>query len=1566
MKWENVYIFISSTFNDMHAERDILIKRAFPELREWCAKRKLRLIDIDLRWGVSEEDARENRKAVEICLNNIDRCRPFFLFFLGQRRGWVPGINDINPATLEAFPKLKPYIGSTSVTEMEIIHALLEPMREGVLPVRHIRGYFRDPACVQEITDDTVRGLYVSTGNTEKEPGREKTDGAEPDGKPANSLEAFKAKIAGQCRCVLYQADWAPDRISHELESVAGGIYKQGRFEHFRVGGEPMEADVLQWLKEEIAAEFPEHMPAENGQDGAAESDNKQSQTGAAGSDKKKPQTGTAEIDEQETAIFQAYDVYIPRREAEDAVLGYAADPGNRCLVLRADPGSGKTSLLSHLYLTKKFPGKVYMRLAGTTAGSMTGTAVLRSILTQMCADGLLKEKEIAHPDHELPFLFPELLRTAALTAANENTAASKEGAAAGTEDRTEAATDNVTTLITVIVDGINQFKGTAEENRIVPAQLPDGVSMIVSTVSGEEAEKAEETKEVNEAQLPDSVLFHDLSAMSSEEDRRTLITEYMGMFLKNLDEEQIRRILAMPGSSNPLYLKIVLHELRQFGSFDALMEKLSEDYGRTPREAACEVLRRIFREAKERSPREEQLLIRFLMMMAWSNGGIPRVYTAKSLKRSVFREDEMTQKDLEDLMMGTARELAPYLSYGEEAMDFRYESFRLAMQDLLGGSEEEARLMLGQLYLMILSDRPEDRRAAQQLCWQIVRKDEETAVSVFGNANILLAILKAGAAEDVAEAMEYGAAENYSGFGQAARFFRIHAADLTVNPYTLFDLLQEADWMSGCPFVPTLLQSEKRNEPRRRLRDLYPDPYEKIMTGSYALPTDADFIDAAGDWLVIVSLPEDRKGIRVRVADLMTGRTRQTAYYRDLVLSECRMKLSGDQMILYSEGKKQDAQLRILRLPDLQELERLQVTPPKSGTAHLDALHVYAGVCYGYYKDYGDSIYSDQPDPYWDTALLRLNDSRILRESRRTRESAAFADRYLVIGDNERDAVRLFDLTAETDALVLDDPVPDPPEKDAGISVFNEINVDTVEGDGWILVSDGVSLRDRRTWKIGMGEDAPVVLKEAQTDYFLQHAQYAGGEVFVRQGSSVAVLDPDLGIRTRLSYPIENKGKWSGRIVLRGNTIMILQDDRLTAFDRDSFMAGGREGKRLPHDFSAGVKMFFQNGRLYIFNVPLIAASLEEPGEIIYEEDAQNKFSFEPALKAPGSSLLYGVISNNNALCLKDIAAMKKLYVSVLENGVGQLEHVYEDRGLAWAVKSGILPEKHRSIAREYSDEPEEASFGKVQVQSIRASYADGKLRRGVIEDTWQPEGEVLMMPYKKATRVVQLDGEYYLFIINIYVDETDKRFRVYRMSDRKLLIQYRYSGMVHILEDFIVTRRGKLLFFETQTDDAGERRQFLIEYDLRTGKGRALKTPAECYAINSGKSRNQAIDGPLWDSDYCVLTAYNYEGCPDGALLIYHTEEHRVSPIIPVAKKKRTDLVGMAILHDPEDEKKGTLLLGCRKMRQIEAYDLETGRFLFRQRVDGDPEEIIADAATGSVAISGLYTDQRLYRMM
>ena len=99
MQWENVYIFISSTFNDMHAERDYLVKSVFPELVAWCEARKLRLIDIDLRWGVREEDTTVNKNTIKVCLDRIDECRPFFLCFLGQRRGWVPEEGDVSNET---------------------------------------------------------------------------------------------------------------------------------------------------------------------------------------------------------------------------------------------------------------------------------------------------------------------------------------------------------------------------------------------------------------------------------------------------------------------------------------------------------------------------------------------------------------------------------------------------------------------------------------------------------------------------------------------------------------------------------------------------------------------------------------------------------------------------------------------------------------------------------------------------------------------------------------------------------------------------------------------------------------------------------------------------------------------------------------------------------------------------------------------------------------------------------------------------------------------------------------------------------------------------------------------------------------------------------------------------------------------------------------------------------------------------------------------------------------------------------------------------------------------------
>ncbi len=91
-------LFVSSTFNDLKAERNALQENVFPRLREMIAEYG-HLQVIDLRWGVSEE-ASLDQQAMNICLKEIERCqnitpRPNFLVLLGDRYGWLPPLSQI-------------------------------------------------------------------------------------------------------------------------------------------------------------------------------------------------------------------------------------------------------------------------------------------------------------------------------------------------------------------------------------------------------------------------------------------------------------------------------------------------------------------------------------------------------------------------------------------------------------------------------------------------------------------------------------------------------------------------------------------------------------------------------------------------------------------------------------------------------------------------------------------------------------------------------------------------------------------------------------------------------------------------------------------------------------------------------------------------------------------------------------------------------------------------------------------------------------------------------------------------------------------------------------------------------------------------------------------------------------------------------------------------------------------------------------------------------------------------------------------------------------------------------
>jgi WD40 repeat protein len=154
-----VRVFLSSTFRDFAEERDLLVRKVFPELRRKCRERQVELVDVDLRWGITEEEAQQG-KVLPICLAEIERSRPFFMGFIGERYGWIPEQEKYDLSLIMEQPWLDEHRGGKSVTELEMLHGVLNN------PAMEDRAffYFREPAWSQK-----KGGAYLSEGSAEKE-----------------------------------------------------------------------------------------------------------------------------------------------------------------------------------------------------------------------------------------------------------------------------------------------------------------------------------------------------------------------------------------------------------------------------------------------------------------------------------------------------------------------------------------------------------------------------------------------------------------------------------------------------------------------------------------------------------------------------------------------------------------------------------------------------------------------------------------------------------------------------------------------------------------------------------------------------------------------------------------------------------------------------------------------------------------------------------------------------------------------------------------------------------------------------------------------------------------------------------------------------------------------------------------------------------------------------------------------------------------------------------------------------------------------------------------------------
>jgi len=182
--WKTVRVFISSTFHDMQAERDHLVRFVFPKLRQELLQRRIHLVDMDLRWGVTSE-----QDALSVCREVVDECRPRFLCMLGGRYGWVPPDK------------------TRSITADEVYYGVLD---RDLTSRGFAFFYFRDPsatAAMIEVLPGEFREL--------------------PDSHGAVALAELKTAITGAgLQPFIYRAQWDdPSRRLIGLKEFGDRVY---------------------------------------------------------------------------------------------------------------------------------------------------------------------------------------------------------------------------------------------------------------------------------------------------------------------------------------------------------------------------------------------------------------------------------------------------------------------------------------------------------------------------------------------------------------------------------------------------------------------------------------------------------------------------------------------------------------------------------------------------------------------------------------------------------------------------------------------------------------------------------------------------------------------------------------------------------------------------------------------------------------------------------------------------------------------------------------------------------------------------------------------------------------------------------------------------------------------------------------------------------------------------------------------------------------------------------------------------------------------------------------------
>ena len=499
----------------MQLEREELVKRVFPRLRKMCEERGVTWGEVDLRWGIPDERRAEGA-VLPICLEEIRRCRPYFIGILGERYGWVP--EDIPRELIEKEPWLAGHL-EHSVTELEILH--------GVIRNPEMAGqaffYFRDPEYVHLLPDD-ARGNFTEVPTLE-EVGRLGPEEAR------RQLEDRRRKLS-----------LLKDRIRASRMPVR---------ENYR-DPEDLGRLVFKDLSVVIDRLYPKD---------------------------EKISPLDREASEHGAFARSRAGVYIGRREYFDRLDSHVFRDGPPLTVL-GKSGSGKSALLANwaLKYQEEHPKEqILLHFIGSSPASTGWSAMVKRILEEF-------QRRFGF-DQKIPDK-PDALRLAFANALHMVAARGR---------------------VILVLDGLNQLedRNGAPDLVWLPLEIPANVRMVLSTLPGRPLEDLKHRGWPTFAVEP----------LASDE-RQKLIREYLAHYAKTLSPERAERISQSPQSSNPLFLRALLEELRVFGVHEHLDDRIAHYLAADSIPHLYELILARYEEDYER---ERPGLVRDAMTLIWA-----------------------------------------------------------------------------------------------------------------------------------------------------------------------------------------------------------------------------------------------------------------------------------------------------------------------------------------------------------------------------------------------------------------------------------------------------------------------------------------------------------------------------------------------------------------------------------------------------------------------------------------------------------------------------------------------------------------------------------------------------------------------------------------------------------------------------------------------------------------------------------------------------------------------------------------------------------------------------------